>query len=673
MYHIFKHNAPGVYKKIQSWVAFEQERLLCWAPVCLGLGIALFFNSDFSLNWTLAGVIAAVLLILIYLFKSYGVFKQTGIALLLILAGFCLIQGRTERLSTPLITQELGPIIIEGELLDLEARPGDYRLTIGVTQNSLGIPLHKVRLSHRIKKGFDPNAWYPHDHLRIKGMLMPPRRAAFPGGYEFRRKAYFDGISAVGYTLKLPEKLERFEQKGYGERALQMINGWRYGLTHYLREVLPKPAGPIAAALVTGDRSGIPDTIREDFANAGIAHILAISGLHLSIVAGLVFLCIRGLMALIPPLALRMDIKKIAALFAIAATFMYMLISGSSTPAQRSFMMTSLIMVGILIDRNTVTLRNVALAAMAVLILFPEALISPSFQLSFSAVIALVSGFEWMRPRLQAWHQREKGMIGRLFFYFCGLLLSSFFATIATIPFTIYTFHRFSMVALISNLVAIPLVSFGLMPLLVLFVMFQKLLSTFGFGDLLVGPLTWSLDMLIQIATVSAAWPLAKIHVPLMSPILLGTFTLSMLWLALWRSPFRHLAWPPLCIATVLLLNTPRPDVFISESGRLIAALDDDGQGYISTKQSDRFAAKMWREALGVGELSKMAGPLKIHGDEFRFEQHGQGIQIVRNDQVLTQIDYPMIHTKGGCFLWLSDPLRFSFAGCKRTNQPWSD
>ena len=328
----------------------------------------------------------------------------------------------------------LGEAVIDG--LDPEATPG------------------QIRVSVRTK---DP-AVVPGDRVRLRAMLMPPSPPVEPHGFDFARHAYFMQLGAVGYGLDRPELLMRAQSRSWS----LALSALRQAIANEITEVVPGDAGAIAVALLTGLRGALSDQIWEEWAITGIAHLLSISGLHLAIVAGTLFFAVRIVLALAPPLALRLPTKKIAALVALIGSFGYLLISGAPVPTQRSFIMTALMLLAVMVDRNPFSMRLVVFAAVVVLMREPDTLLGASFQMSFGAVVALIAVYETGAAK------RPPGAGGlgwRLLLYVAGVALTTLVASAATTPFSIYHFSRFSTYGTLTNLLAVPLSAVWIMPL----------------------------------------------------------------------------------------------------------------------------------------------------------------------------------------------------------------
>jgi competence protein ComEC len=276
--------------------------------------------------------------------------------------------------------------------------------------------------------------------VRLPAVLNPPPAPAMPGAFDFARQAWFDRLGGVGYAVGRPEAIAApVGEDGAGWRL--RVEGLRQRLNERIQAALPGPAGAVAAALMTGDRGAIPEELVEAMRDSGLAHLLSISGLHIGLVWTLLFFAVRAGLALAEPVALRWPVKKWAAAAALAGAFAYLLISGAEVPTQRAFLMTALVTLAILCDRSALSMRLVAWAAGAILLLTPEALLSASFQLSFAAVVALVAAYEVLAPRL-ARLRADSGTARRIGLYLAGVCLTTFVAGLATAPFGLFHFTR---------------------------------------------------------------------------------------------------------------------------------------------------------------------------------------------------------------------------------------
>ncbi|MBY0462072.1 MAG: ComEC family competence protein [Alphaproteobacteria bacterium] len=576
----------------------EVFRWFLWWPVGMGAGIATYFTLPFEPH--LISVLFIFLCISVsliwnlYYFRHASFQNETSIRFFLygflsIIIGFTVAKIRTDTLSTPMLGHQLNDVFITGTIKDIEHPPykkgNKRRILLGdvsYEEKQKGLP-HTVRLNiadHLIEGK-------PGDLVRCKADLLPISFPLSLFGYDFQQQAYFAGIGAVGRGKKACELVEIAQSTP--------LSRLRYQLTQTLRKEIPGVNGQIAAALVTGDRSGIPKEVRQNFIDAGIAHILAISGLHISLVAGLIFLIVRRGFALIPFFVERFFVKKWAAIVSIFATSGYLAISGFGFPAQRAFFMTALVMVGICLDRNPISMRSLSIAATFILLLFPESILSISFQLSFAAVIALIATYEGGWTFLKNWiaggHWYRKYLGHSI-----GIVLTTVVATLATTPLVIYTFNRFTLQAIAGNLLAIPLMSLLIMPtvlLAVLSLVFGKFIWIFKILDL------W-LSLLVFAAEKIAHWPGAAILVATPHYLFIVLTTFGGLWLCLWKEKWRWLGLVPICFSGFFIFYDHHPHIYITDE---VIAYRSGKTLNLSSVKRGTFASDIWAKELGLTEI----------------------------------------------------------------------
>jgi len=514
-----------------------------------------------------------------------------------ILVGFTAAIYRTSSILEPMLEKKVGSLSMRGTIENVQSTPFGERLFLkDVSYKDITLwdpsrtvpPLPKrIRLTLRLK---DLPPYHAGQVISTRGMIGPVTSPVLPGSFDFRRAAYFRQFSATAYGFTVPEIIE---DRGNTSFFLWLTN-LRHTLTKRLHTILPGQKGAIASALITGEKGTIAPSVREAFANAGIAHILAISGLHLSLIAGTIFLIIRVGLALIPIVSLRFKTKKGAAIVALVGSFCYLLLSGMGPPAQRSFMMISIVMLAILLDRIALSMRSVAIAAIVILMLRPENLLSPSFQLSFAAVIALIALYEGNRVKLLHWstnaHLFKKGA-----FYLFGIIITSLVATMATTPYSLYTFHRFTLQSLPANIVGIPLTGFWILPLGLIGV----LLMPVGLEEWPLRLMGLGISYLITVATIVSQWPGAVMKVQAFPLSYLILFTSGALWLCLWQKPWRYWGIVPMVLAFTMPLFQTQPDILISGDGKVVSVLHGDTL-HGSTDRSSLFTQALWMERMGA-------------------------------------------------------------------------
>ena len=580
----------------------QPARWFLWWPVGMALGILLYFHlpqePSLALSLGILGFMVMGVAFGHYFFSHTKLFSSAGFrfclySLLSIILGFSLANIRTVYLRTPLLTKALKNIQLTGTLIDIEhpdlKKPDKRRFILSnIDYHNLAETKGKLPTKIRINAAKTQVQAVPGDRIRCQVTLLPLSPPTTLQGYDFQRQAYFAGIGAVG-------RLESACQLVSNSPKTQLYQG-RYHLTQALRHRLPGATGEIAAALITGDRTGIPKEIRQHFTDAGIAHILAISGLHVSLVAAIIFFLIRRSLACIPVLAENFFIKKWAAVVAIIATGFYLAISGFGFPAQRAFIMTLLVMLGILLDRNPLSMRTLAIAAIVILSLYPESILSISFQLSFAAVVALVAVYEGGYKPLKNWiyQDEKKQWYRRPIGYGAGIILTTLVATLATTPFIIHTFNRFTLQAMMGNLIAIPLTSFWIMPTAVLAVFslnfggIEWLFSLWGLG----------IRLLMGSAQFIAGLPGAAILVPTPHPAFLGLTSIGGLWLCLWQHRYRWWGLAPILASLAFLFYDCHPDIYLAGDGSVMA-YSYQGSLYVSSEGRGKFYAEQWARERG--------------------------------------------------------------------------
>jgi len=445
--------------KIENALLAQRGHLFCWVPVCLGIGIGGYFGLPAEPD-ALLFVALVVPLGLIYAASRMVriSFAPLLVSLCLIGAGACIAKFRTDHVAAPVLGfRYYGPI--EGRIVNIDRSGSDaVRLTLDQVKLDRMAP-EKTPAQVRVSlHGEDiPATFSPADIIMTTGHLSPPSGPAEPDGFDFQRHAWFLQIGGVGYTRNPVVRLETAKPSGFKIWVFSR----RIALAEAVRKQISGEAGAFAAAIMTGDRSAMSQQTIGNLRATNLAHLLAISGLHMGLLTGFVFAVIRFGLALVPWIALRIPTKKVAAVFALVIGAAYLALSGGSVATERAYIMVAVMLVAVLLDRRALTLRAVAMAATIVLILQPEALIGPGFQMSFAATTALVLVFGQMRrfdtQRLPKWARAVLSVV-----------LSSGVAGLATAPFAAAHFNMFAHYGLIANLLSVPLMGIVVMPAAVL-------------------------------------------------------------------------------------------------------------------------------------------------------------------------------------------------------------
>ncbi|MXN67007.1 DUF4131 domain-containing protein [Stappia sp. GBMRC 2046] len=579
---------------------FDRGQSLVWAALCYALGILLYFElpaepSPFAIAALALGSGAGHLIS--YSHTDYS--RVSGLVLALVL-GLSIALLRTLAAEAPILERSRS-VDLTGFVESAEARRSSTRLQIRVVKLA-GLEEEdwpeKVRVSVR---GQVPS-FSAGDAIAVRSRLLPLPGAVVPGGYDYAFRMFFESVGATGYVFGKPEAASLAAP--WDLRLKRKVDSIRKGFAKRIESVLGDGrAGALAVALLVGDRASIDEGTEETLRTAGLAHILAISGLHMALFAGSVFFAVRAILALFPRLALRFPIDAWGAGAALVAAAFYLVLSGASIATQRAFVMIALVLVGRLLGRNAITYRSVALAAILILTLSPEALLAPGFQMSFAAVIVLIAAYGEVtrlgKIRGRNGHRPEAGIFAgalkTLFFSIAALALTSLVAGAATGVIGAYHFHRVAPLGLLVNIAAMPIASLVVMPLGVL----SLALMPFGLDGLTLPVMGYGLEALYVVAELGAEnTPNEGIVGAQSLPGVLLTIA-SGLMLCFFPRRYRRLSVIPL-VCAVMAFATFRPaDIYISERGNKVAYRDTTGIMRVVGSRSS-FETDTWLRMEGV-------------------------------------------------------------------------
>jgi competence protein ComEC len=630
-------------------VAAERERWVLWLPVGLGLGIALYFGLRMEPPWW-AGVAALPALAT----AAWTVRHREGamlgfLAAATVAAGFAAAQVRAALVAAPVLADRHGPATVTGRVVAVEAFPDGPRVTLDrLRVNRLRPDLTPERARIKLRRG-GPSDLRPGDWITLAAMLTPPPAPAAPGAFDFQRHAYFQGIGAVGFAVGKVQREAEAKADGPGGFELWLAD-LRASLTGRILAALGGGAtGGMTAALITGDRAAIPEPVMEAMRDSGLAHIISISGLHIGLAAGTLFLAIRSLLALVPVLALRFPIKKWAATAALAGAWAYAALAGMTAPTLRSFLMMGLVLLAVLLDRRAISMRSLAWVGVAILLVLPESMVGPSFQMSFAAVAALIAAYEVQQARRRSGPEVSRRM-WRPLAYFAAVGLTTLVAGLATGPFAAYHFNRFAVYGVLANMAAVPLTAVWIMPWAVA----ALLLTPFGLEGLALVPMGLGVDGLVWIAGAVAALPGAAALLPATPAWGLGLVSLGLAWLCIWQRRLRLLGLAAVVAGLSAPFATRPPDVLVDGEGRLMAARLGDGRLALSSPRAARYARDVWLRRAGeeaeawatwetpddgdaapTTEVSSGARRLTCDGLGCIYRADGQTIALVRRPEAL--------------------------------------
>ncbi len=576
-------------------VLMQRGFLFPWAPVCLALGIGLYFGLRVEPPvWLLALGLLALVPGFFLMRLAGDVFGPFFVAFTLIAAGFGLAGAKAHWVAGPVLDfRYYGSI--EGRIVKIDRSASDaVRLTLDRVvlerMNPADTP-HRVRVSLHGQQGFiEPK---PGATVILTGHLNAPGGAVEPGGFDFKRHAWFLHLGGIGYT-RTPVLLLEPPSRGLWVFKARM---W---LSSRVQSALPGEAGAFAAAVMSGDRSGMGQTTLGYLRDTNLAHLLAISGLHMGLLAGFVFAVLRVGLLLVPRFRYHAPVKKWAAGGALLAAFGYLLLSGGNVATERAFVMAAVALCALIFEKRAISLRAVAMAALIILILHPEALFSPGFQMSFAATTALVAVFEAVN-RWRAVGRDLPRWTGPVI----GLVISSAVAGLATAPVGMAHFNQSATFGLIANLISVPVMGLIVVPMGVV----AGLLMPFGLDWIPLWAMGLGLDWILGVAETIAGWPGAVRPIIAPPAWVLPVLAMGGLILCIWRGWGRAVGLVPMALATLVWTQSERPALLIADNGALVGLMTEEGRA-LSRPKGSGFVAGSWLENDGEGATQASAGAL---------------------------------------------------------------
>lgn len=563
----------------------QRPNLPLWAPILLGLGIGVYFALPSEPRpWLFAALGVPAVLGLATALRTGYLARILILALVLPVTGFGLAAWRTHGVAAPVLAYPM-MANVEGTITGLDrSASGRPRVTLGDVIFHGRDPARTPALARiSLEPDTPQDALLPGRRILSYARMSPPAAPAEPGGFDFRKFAWFHQIGAVGYS-----RTPVIGRPGEGRGLAQAVFAMRVHLSRAIQERMPGRTGGFAAAILTGDRAGVDPDALAALRHSNLAHLLAISGLHMGLLAGFVFAAIRYGLALVPRVALYHSTKKIAAVIALAAAGGYLALSGASVATQRAFIMTAVVLVAVLLDRPALTLRAVALAALIILVRRPESLTEAGFQMSFAATTALVAAFEWLR-RKAWWRETQHDRRWRFLRPIVGVTATSLVAGLATAPISAFHFNIMSQFGLLANILAVPAMGMLVMPAGVL----AALLAPFGLSSAALWVMGLGIEYILQVAEFVAGLDGSVRAIPAGPMASLALICLGGLFWALWIGRARSLAVLPVCAGLLLWAQADRPDILVAENGRLFGIRTEAGR-VVSSERGNSFAAESW-------------------------------------------------------------------------------
>lgn len=589
-------NKPVRALSLTSILENQRHRLFLWVPVMFGVGIAVYFAVPFEpdLRWILAVALAGMVFGVFARFPHIVVSSIFASSMLICL-GYSYAAYRTITVHSPVLAWRYYGAI-EGRVVNIDrSNSNAVRVMLDNVYLPGIIPENTPKYVRISLQGFIPDgALVPAARITTTGSLAPPGSPVEPDGFDFRRMAYFMQLGAVGYSRNpvLPASAARVD-------SLQMwVFTQRMRISRAIQNRMSGQNGAFAAAILTGDRSGIDPEVLAELRVTNLAHLLAISGLHMGLLSGFVFGLVRYGLALVPYIALRFPIKKLAAGVAIGAGFAYLLLSGGNVATQRAFIMTLVVLLAVILDRPAFTLRAVALAAILVLLIRPDSLLGAGFQMSFAATTALIAVYDGMRGNA-FWQAIGRVRFGKAI---VGIIITSSVAGFATAGFSAFHFNQLSQYGLAANLLAVPVMGSVVMASAVVAV----ILLPFGAEGLALWAMGKGIGWILAVTGYFANLEGAAILVKSGPWWILALLAVGGLILVLWLGKGKFVGVVVLVITVGLWANTPRPKILIAEDGRLYGVLGNAGRA-LSRERGNGYAARIWLENDGDGAIQTEA------------------------------------------------------------------
>lgn len=586
---------------IEAWLDAERDQLASWLPVGLGLGVAAWFALPDAAHWT-AFLLSALGTAALALAAGRTGRLARAVAWFAFAAalGMTLIWWRAERVRAPVLERTVvATFTARIEAVEILGARDAVRVRLAPEPGGVSASGAAATLPPRVRVSFKtadaPAGLVPGARLALRARLMPPPQAAVPGAYDFARVAWFAGLGATGRGFAGARVIAAGAQGGWWER----LGALRARLSAHIAASLRAPEAGVATSLVTGDTGALPQADNDAMRRSGLAHLLSVSGLHVSAVIAAVMLIAMRLLALSPMLALRLRLPLVAAGAGALAGIGYTLLAGAEVPTVRSCIAALLVLGGLAAGREAMTLRLIASGAIVVLLIWPDALAGPSFQLSFAAVTAIVALHEHRQVR--AWFaRRDEPWPRRLLREVRSLLLTGFVVEAALAPIALFHFHREGLYGAVANIVAIPLTTFVIMPLEAA----ALCLDAVGLGT----PLWWlterSIALLLAIAHMTADAPGAVRALPAMPRGAFGLMIAGGLWIALWTTPVRRWGALPLAIGALWAARTPPPDLLVTGDGRHLALRTGAGGLALLRERTGEYVRGMLGETAGIADVA---------------------------------------------------------------------
>ena len=620
-----RRQIPASWRSLlrEGWLsaAWERERdarrPFLFLPVGMSAGVLLYFVADREPALWVAPLLVCLAAAVMVLARDRGLtgLMIAAMAILTMAVGFSASAFKAWWATAPVV-QQAGALKGTGVILQIDRRGAGARLLIGVERidRMIATP-NRLRLTAR-----QPLQLEAGTRIDFAAYVLPPPQPSRPGGYDFARDAWFAGIGGVGSLQGKPVPAADQALASWHWRAIAAIDRARNDVTARIAGAIGGQAGEVAAALITGKRGGISEETNEILRAAGIYHVVSISGLHMVLAAGMVFFLVRALFALSPAALLALPVKSIAAVAAILAAIAYDIFAGSEIATERSLIMTMIVFGAVLAHRRAISMRNLALAAVILILLEPETVIGPSFQMSFCAVMGLVALYEragvasvaqesviLSQAEVPMREAPPQSIFARSFHWMAGhgkaLILTTLVAELATAPFALYHFQQLQPLGLLGNALVLPLISAVVMPAALIGMMALP----FGLDAAVWMAMGWGVELMLVLARFVAGLPFAVMPMAAPAGWAMALAVFGLVWMALWTSLIRWAGLPMMILGFALAWIGPRPDLFVTGDGKGAALRGGDGRLALIGPSPGGFALEQWLRA--TGDLRKANDP----------------------------------------------------------------
>ena len=589
----------------------QRGRYALWLPVCMGSGTLFYFSLRAEPpGWAGIAVLLPALAgaLLLRSAASLRAAALRGALLAVAAAGLGVAAAQLATLrAAPVEPLPPRAAWLTGTVIGIETLPIGTRVTLGAVRvDGAEAPLSRtVRIRLRDGDNEGEGAAAPGDMLRLRAMLRAPAPPAYPGAWDLQRDAFFAGICGYGFALGFSERVATGHPAGF---AL-WVQALRDAIARRIEAVLPVDQAGIAATLLTGNPSAIPAPDRAAFRDSGLAHLLAVAGLHIGIVMGFAMAVTRLGLALSERAALHWPCKQVAAVAALTAGGSYMLLTGMHVPIIRSFAMACLFTLAVVAGRRAISMRGLALAAAVLILTEPAQVPGVSFQMSFSAVLVLIAGYEALRPNLHRLYGNGAAW-RRIGVHVAGLALTSLLAGTASAPFGAYHFGRWQLYFIPSNMIAVPLTAFWVMPAGLI----ALLLMPLHLEALALVPMGWGIVPIVWVARVFAALPAATLPAAPIPDWGMIVLSLGMAWLGLWRGKVRLAGFTAIAVGLASPVAYRPPDLLVSADARLIG-FRTPTRVYVEEAQgAASFTLDEWTQLWGLPAVAMPARGTTAHG-----------------------------------------------------------